>query len=481
MSQNPAASSLPRVLGPIAATAIVVGTIIGSGVFVKPHIIAKNVEYSGLVAMLWIVGGLLVLLGALAYAEVASVLPRVGGNYVFLGVAYGRLWGFLWGWVDFWIIRAASLAALGTIFSGSLAKVVGIDAVPSNPAGFWTRTGVTLLVLILLAWVNIRGVRWGSGLQVVVTAVKIGSLVFILALPWLLLAGGTPGPVSSTNLNPIWPDDWSSVQIAGLGSAFLGILWAYHGWQNIAGTAGEITNPQRNIPLSLLGGVAIVIFLYLGANLAYYTVMNRADMVATEDPATVAAVACDRLLGPVGVTFALLAIMISTFGSLNGNILVGPRLLFAMGEDGLAPRALSHVHPTYRTPDKAIALLVLWSCLLVAGTSILQATEVIKEKSPFDMLTDFAMFGAIVFETMAVVAVFVLRYTHPHVERPYKCPGYPIVPLLYVVLPAFILYNMFSHQQREIWSGVGIVLAGVVVYFALGLNRTAPAPVRESA
>jgi len=474
MNQNPT-NTLPRVLGSIAATALVVGTVLGSGIFRKPggpEGIAASVPASLPVAGLWILGGLLVFLGALALAEVASVLPHVGGNYVFLGVAYGRMWGFLWGWVDFGIIRSASLAALATAFSDALANQFGQWA-GGGVLGSWPRAGLTIGVIVLLGWVNIRGVRWGSGLQVLVTTVKVGSLLFILALPYFWLFSNNPGPVTTANLNPVWPEEGKSLTFAGLGTAFIAILWAYHGWGNIAPASGEITNPQRNIPRALLAGVGIVVFLYLTVNFAYYLIMNGQEMEKVTGGLTVAEVACGKLLGQAGLTFAALAIMISTFGALNGNILVGPRLLFAMGQDGLVPSSLSHIHPVYKTPDRAIIALVVWACILVVGANVVMEVLHLSGKTdPFDLLTNYAMFGSVVFETLGVLAIFVLRRTHAHVERPYRCPGYPWVPLLYVVLPAIIVVNYFANRQLEAGSAVLFVLVGVVVYFALGLNRT---------
>lgn len=467
MSQQPPVSSLPRVLGAVAATALVVGTVLGSGIFRKPHAIALAVESPGVVALLWIVGGLLVFIGALALAEVAAVLPHAGGNYVFLRESYGRIWGFLWGWVDFWIIRSASIAALGTAFADALANSLGgLDP--------WGRMGLTVSVLVFLAWVNIRGVRWGSGLQVVITTIKVGSLLFIMILPWVWLFSGDPGPVTTANLHPIWPDERSQISLGGLGGAFLAILWAYHGWGNIAPASGEITNPQRNIPRALLVGVLIVMGLYLSVNLAYYLILNTAEMQAATGPLSVAEVACGKLLGHAGLAFAAVAIMFSTFGALNGNILVGPRLLFAMGEDRMAPQALSHVHPRYKTPDLAIAVLTLWSCLLVVAASVLIETNVLdRGYSPFDRLTDFAMFGSVVFETLGVVAIFVLRWKLPDVPRPYKCPGYPWLPALYVLLPAYVIVNALTSPKGRFEATVGLVimLVGVGVFFACGLHR----------
>lgn len=475
-------SGLVRALGPWMATAVVVGTVIGSGVFKKPQAIAEQVPNFGLAALIWVMGGVLVLLGALAYAEVTVLLPRAGGNYVFLREAYGRLAGFLWGWVDFCIIRSASLAALATIFTESVHDILRNEAfqhavgLPSGTQlGFWPQRLLTVAVLAFLAWVNIRGVRWGGLLQLLITLIKIGSLVAIAVLPFLVLADWLAAPTRPDfgNLRPVWPDDWRQVSLGGLGTAFLGVLWAYHGWQNIGPVAEEVRCPQRNLPLSLLSGVAIIITLYLSANLAYYLVIPRLEMAGLKET-TVATRFSLRLLGSMGGAAASAAVMCSVFGALNGNLLVGPRLLYAMGDDGLAPRALGEVHARYRTPALAIAVLAGWSSLQVVTVALLTWLGWLAEsKSHFDRLTDFAMFGAVIFETLAVVAIFIFRKNRADADRPYRCPGYPWVPALYVVLPAFIVVNMFLHQDTilEALAGVGFIALGAAVYGVLGLGR----------
>lgn len=463
------------------ATAVVVGTVIGSGVFKKPQSVAENVHHFGLAALVWVLGGMLVLLGALAYAEVAVILPRAGGNYVFLREAYGRLFGFLWGWVEFWIIRSASLAALATIFTESLHDILRNEAFqqavglpPGTQLGFWPQRILTTSVLAILAWINILGVRWGGLVQLLITVVKIASLAAIALLPFAVFVGWIAAPVmpSFGNLPPIWPDDWRQLSFGGLGSAFLGVLWAYHGWMNIAPVAEEVRRPQRNLPLALLGGVAIIITLYLGANLAYYLVIPRVEMAGMKET-PVATEFSLRLLGPLGAAAASAAVMCSVFGALNGNLLVGPRLLYAMGEDHLAPRALAAVHARYRTPAVAILVLGVWSALQVVVVALLTRLGWLEEsKSHFDRLTDFAMFGAVIFETLAVVSIFVFRRRWPNAERPYRCLGYPLVPALYVILPACVLVNMFRHQLAEALAGVGFIALGAAVYAILGLGRS---------
>jgi amino acid transporter len=270
------------------------------------------------------------------------------------------------------------------------------------------------------------------------------------------------------------------------------VLWAYHGWMNIAPVAEEVRRPQRNLPLALLVGDALLIALYLGANLAYYLVLPQAEMAGLKNT-TVATEFCKRLLGPLGAAAASAAVMCSTFGALNGNLLVGPRLLYAMGEDGLAPRPLRTVHPRFRTPVWAILTLAAWAALLVVGGAALTRYRLpvfslggwsidlnVPEGKPlFDVLTDFAMFGAVIFETLAVVSIFVFRRKWPDAERPYRCIGYPVVPALYVLLPAFILSNMVVRQFLEVLTGVGFIAVGVGVYFVLGLGRPGPGGTKE--
>lgn len=480
-------STLIRALGPWMAMAIVIGTVIGSGVFKKPQLVADKVPTFGLAASVWLLGGLLALLGALALAEVAVLYPKAGGNYVYLREGLGPLFGFLFGWVEFWIVRAGSLAALSSVFAESLDRVLsnralrqalGLEA-NDDVLHFWEERWLTVGIIAALALVNVRGVKWGGAVQVFITTVKVGSLLAILALPFLVAAladasADVPRP-STDQLMPLWPDSWSAISWGGFGSALLGVMFAYHGWMNIAPVAEEVRRPQLNLPLALLGGTAVVIFLYLGANLAYNLVLTGSEMRAVRDT-TVATVFSERLLGPIGAAAASAAVMCSTFGALNGNLLVGPRLLYAMGEDGLAPRALAGVHPRYRTPAVAIVVMAAWAALLVLGVSFGTESGLLDpKKDNFNYLTDFAMFGAIIFETLAVATIFVFRWKYPDVERPYRCPLYPWVPALYVLLLLPVIANTFNEQRIESLVGVGFIGIGAVLYYFLLAGKATPA------
>jgi len=492
MATEPSSTNnLARVLGPWMATAIVVGTVIGSGVFKKAQAVAERVDEFGPTLMIWVLGGVLALMGALVIAEIAILLPRAGGNYVYLREGYGRPFGFLWGWVEFWIIRSGSIAALASIFTDSLHDVIkhyrGVP-ITQEVLSFWPRQSITVITILVLASVNARGTRWGGLLQLFLTIVKVGSLLGLALLPFLYTAF-TSDPtdiVTTANLLPWWPSNWETFRWSQLGGAMVGVLWAYHGWMNITPVAEEVRNPNRNIPRSLIIGTMLVTLLYVSVNYAYAMVVPRAEMAGLKNTA-VATVFSAKLLGDVGLLLASGALMVSVFGSLNGNLLVGPRLLFAMARDGLAPKPLSRIHSKYETPWIAIMILASWSCVLIVGGAALTRSRfdeiqlfgyaidpnIPAGKSLFDVITDFAMFGAISFETLAVSTIFVFRRRYPksQVELPYRCWGYPIVPIVYIAVMGTVLANMFISQQMESMIGLGFIALGAIVYWRVFARR----------
>ncbi len=496
---------LPRVLGPWMAVCVVVGTVIGSGIFKKPSAVAASVPDFGLAMVAWVLVGVITLMGSLALAEVAILYPRAGGNYVFLREGYGKWAGFLWGWVEFWIIRSGSIGALATIFTESLHEILRqARGMTGNEEllTFWPRQGVTITVIAVLGWINARGTRWGGALQLVITFVKVFSLLSIALLPWIVMALAleVPTPPTVERLQPLWPSDWSNVDWRKFGTALIGIFWAYHGWMNIAPVAEEVKNPSRNIPRALLLGTLTVIVLYLSVNLGYYLVIESSLMPSLGNR-TVAAEFCVRLFGPIGAMLASLAVMISVFGALNGNLLVGPRLLFAMGKDGLGPRWLTHIHPSFETPYLAQATLTSWTILMVVGAGCLLTfglpvfhlgdytfdLNLPPGANPFDLLTDYAMFGALSFETLAVASIFIFRARFPvgKVELPYRCPLFPVLPTLFVLAQFAVLGNMFTTRPTESLFGVGFMVTGALVYCgwfrnAKALDETPASSIEET-
>jgi len=500
----PTPASLPRVLGPWLAAALVVGTVIGTGVFKKAAAVAKPdaAPEFGLAVCVWVGVGVVTLLGALAFAEVAVRFPRAGGNYVFLREAFGRPMAFLSGWVDFGINRGACFAALAAMFTESLVNLIAeVRPDVAEAFGYWPQRAFTVALIVVLAVVNARGTLLGARVQFVVTLVKVASIVAIALIPVVLLClPSAPVQPTTAHMTPAWPSDFSLARLVGLGSAAVAVLWAYHGWMNLGPMAEEVTRPQRNIPLALLAGVGCLIVLYVSANVAYYTALAPADMVNSSDGTTVAREFCKRLVGPAGAMAASLAVMMSVFGAVNGNILVGPRLPYAMAQDGLAPGVFARLHDRFRTPTFATALLALWSILMVLVLGVLLQTNrelfaqwelkdgswVVKTnadggtqvESPFDLLTDFVIFGSVAFDTLAVVALFVLRRKHADrtAALPYKCVGYPVVPAVYVLAMAAVMVSMVlaDTMRWKVYVGLGFIAVGAGVYW-LAFGRKRPA------
>jgi amino acid transporter len=336
---------------------------------------------------------------------------------------------------------------------------------------------------LVLAAINAVGVRAGGGVQLAITIVKVVSLVGIFLLPFVVAVFASSETEvrhpDTGRLFPWWPEHWSALDWTKVGVAFLGVLWAYHGWMNVAPLAEEVRRPERNLPLALIAGVGIVIVLYLGANLAYSLILSRTELMRLDDPPVVTGFS-QHLLGRAGTAVASAIVMCSVLGALNGNLLVGPRLLYAMGEDRLLPTALGRAHPRFHTPVLATFILAAWACMLVLGVALL-LTMVQMKDSPFDVLTNHAMFGSVIFETLAVVSIFVFR--RRGVGRNtggYRCWGYPVVPALYVVLPALILVSMIVQEPLQAGIGAAVVGVGAGVYLMVKLWVRPRGPVAQT-
>lgn len=468
VAHHPSTSGLPRVLGLGDAVMIVVGSIIGSGIFLKPGIVAKELPGSfGLILLVWIGVGLVTLCGALALAELAAMLPHAGGPYVYLREAFGRLPAFLWGWTEFWIIRTASIGALAQASVEHLNKVA--------PLGRRELEGVAIAIIVGLAILNIVGTRWGARVQNVTVVIKVGLLAGIILLPLVTARADV------ANLSPWWPEEMGASLWRGLGLAMIAVLWPYDGWVNLSPIAEEIHKPQRNIPRALALGMCIVIGLYVSANVAYHLVLPMEEIARSK---TVAADVCQRIVGDWGGTVVALGVMISTFGAVNSNMLTGPRIYFAMARDGMLPASICQVHARFQTPAHAIALQSVWAvALLVAaydlpemlaacGASAAWVESV--RKSPFDTLTDFVIFGGSLFYAMAVGAVVVLRVRRPDLPRPYRTWGFPWTPLVYLALFAAVLVSLLIEKPVQTFAGSTVILAGVVFYRAW--SRWQPRP-----
>jgi amino acid transporter len=489
------AVTLPRVLGPVEAFCVVVGSVIGSGIFLVPATVAREVPFLSGIVLVWVVGGLFSAAGALTLAELGAMLPRAGGLYVFLRAAYGPLPAFLFGWVEFLVVRSGSMATLAAAFARYFVQL-------APPPGLirpdvWQACAAILAIAIVTA-VNVVGTRSGGSLQVVGTALKVGGLVVLILLPFLLGGG------SVSNLEPVWPVPAGGSIFVGMMAAMVSVLWAYDGWTNVTPLAEEIRDPGRNIPRALIWGMAVLICVYVTMTLAYHYVLPMKEVAEANREGgrvekAVAAVYCNSLLGSWGVAAISLLVMCSTFISINGNALTGPRAYFAMARDGLFPAGLCRVHQRFQTPANAILAQGIWAILLtVAGTilvmvkppdgdswpsAIRAAWSKLNQTPLYDVLYTYVIFGANIFYMLAIASVFILRVRRPDLPRPYRTLGYPVTPLLYVGAALLLLGNMVRDYNSRVQSlaGLGIILLGVPAYWffrrasgsSLGSHETA--------
>ena len=455
---------LLRVLGPGMAMAIVVGNVIGAGIFAKPGEIAANGGNFPLIIAAWIVGGILCLLGALCFAELAAMLPSAGGLYVYLREAYGRETAFLFGFNEFIFGRPASIGALAMFFVTLGAGVIGVQL--STLAA----VQLAIAVIAVMAWVNVMGVIWGGRVQGATTVVKAGFLGAIALLPFALQAAGYESLHWSNYATTVVPKtDHIATQFAAV---LLAVLWAYNGWHDVAPVAEEIRDPQKNIPWALLGGVCLLILLYVGVNLAYHAVLSMEQVQAAGEGT--AQVMIQTLLAPLGSRLAAVGagvmsavIMCSVFGAINSNLLLGPRIAFAMGRDDVFFRQLGKVHVNYRTPAVAIVVQATMSILLVVASGILvEYVERFRKTSIFTLMTDYVIFSASIFYMLCVLGVIILRLRHPEWERPYKTWGYPAVPVIFLASYLWFIAEVYVAKPDEAQTGLVLIAAGLPVFYA---------------
>jgi basic amino acid/polyamine antiporter, APA family len=427
------ADQLPRRLGLVSAIAVLVGTTIGSGIFRVPSSVAGHVGTVGAIALLWVVGAIVVLFGALTLAELAVMFPRSGGIYVFLREAYGPLPAFLFGWTELLVIRPSALGAIAMLFAEYFGALVSL-------APGMVRV-VAAGAILLLAAINIRSVTWGAAVQNASTAAKTLALAGLALLAFALGDGASGAFAGPIELAPL---SWG-----GFGLALVSVMWAYDGWADLTFIGSEVRDPARTFPRALLGGVAIVVAIYLAVNAAYLYVLTVPEMA---DRPLVAADVAGRVLGRGGASLVAAMVMVSAFGALNGATMTGPRVLFALAEDGLFFRPIAAVHSTWRTPWGAI--------LLAAGLGVGYVSV-----RTFEQLADSFVLGIWPFYALAVGAVFLLRRDRPDLERPYRTAGYPFVPLVFLIASLAMLLNALLEEPRSTLFGFGIILLGVPVYY----------------
>lgn len=432
------AGSLRRELGVFSAAMLVVGGIIGSGIFFTPSETARALPTAGWVLAVWALGGVVAFAGALTYAELGALIPEAGGAYVYIREAFGGLPAFLYGWMSLLLIASGALAAVAMGFAGYVEHFVTIDAVGG-------RIAVAAITIALLSLINYYGVKPGAIVQNIMTVAKVvalGALIVAGFALWNKLAGPPPVPGA--------PAPRASL-IAGLGAAFVPVLFTIGGWQQMNMVAGEIRDPGRNIPRALAIGIAIVVICYLGSNAAYLRALGRDGLAASN---AVAADAAARMLGPAGATFIAVAAMISIFGFVNVTILANSRIVFAMSRDGLFLAAAGRVHPRYGSPHIAIAVMAIWSLALL-----------FLSRGDIGVLLSGVVFADWIFFGLGAASVFVLRRSAPDAPRPYRVPGYPVLPAFFVVAAAAGIASSFYKSLRMSLLGSAILLLGVIIYY----------------
>jgi APA family basic amino acid/polyamine antiporter len=489
-----------RGLGLLDSTTIVAGSMIGSGIFIVSADISRQVGSSGGLLMVWIVTGLLTIAAALSYGELAAMMPKAGGQYVYLRESYSPLWGFLYGWTLFLVIQTGTIAAVAVAF----ARFLGI-LVPAVSPNTWivrpinlshnyavslsVQQSVGVLLILLLTFLNTRGLKLGKLIQNIFTSAKTLSLIALIVLGIFVGRNSAAIAANFTNwwtpqhVDPIKPDFSFVAPVSAAGGAFgllvafcvaqVGSLFSADAWNNITFTAGEVKDPKRNIPLSLALGTILVITLYCLANVAYLcTLPLTAIQNAPDDRVGTAALGV--IFGNWGAVIMAIAIMISTFGCNNGLVLAGARVYYAMARDGLFFKAtgkLNHKH----VPAIGLVLQGIWAALLVlprvrkygpdGGSLMDPATGLQQYGNLYSNLLDYVVFSVLIFYVLTIIGLFILRRKRPDAERPYKAFGYPIIPALYIVAASLIMLVLIAYRTSTTWPGLAIVLTGIPVYF----------------
>jgi APA family basic amino acid/polyamine antiporter len=441
--------SLDRAIGPVAATLLVIGGIVGSGIFLTTGIMAKALPSPGLLLLAWAAGGLFALAGALTYAEMSTMFPRAGGVYVYLHEAFGSLVGFLYGWAMLLVVLCGGCAAVAVGFADYLSyffpALSHAHVLLSVPIGSWTWTLsagqiVAVASLVFLGGVNYLGVRSGSGTNAVLTTAKMTGLV-LLAVFAVFASRVTPA------WTPVVPAGESSPFVA-FGVAMIAVLWANDGFYFLTYAAGEVRDPAKNMPRALTFGLLAVMAIYLTVNLAYLVALPMEELAGASRVAERAATA---LVGPSGATFVALTVVVSTFGCNAAAILAGSRLLYAMAADGIFFTAAAAVHPRYRSPHVAVVAVTIWSCVLALSGS-------------YEQLFTYVVFTSVLFSLFGGVALFRLRATRPNADRPYRVWGYPVVPALFVLGSIFVIYNTLVERPFESVAGLGLLALGLPAF-----------------
>ncbi|HXS28500.1 MAG TPA: amino acid permease [Steroidobacteraceae bacterium] len=452
-----------KAISRIDATALVVGSMVGSGIFIVSADIGRQVGSPGLLLAVWVLAGITTVIGALTYTELAAMFPSAGGQYVYLREGISPLFGYLYGWTLFLVIQTGTIAAVAvafarftSVFFPSLSPDVFLGLtlhLPSGPidVGFSPQRVLAIVTVILLTWVNFRGVRTAAIIQTSLTTLKVASLVGLIVAG--LLIGRNAHALAANFGAGFWPAGGLHLGVLpAIGAAMVGALFSMDAWNNVGFAGSELKEPRRDLPFAMVAGVTTVTVLYLLANLGYLSVLPLAGITSAPQDRVATAV-LQAVFGGAGLAIMAAAIMISTFGCNNGLILSGARVYFAMARDGLFFRRAGALDPKRQTPAFALVIQAVWTCVLcLSGT--------------YSQLLDYVIFAALLFYLLTAVSLFALRRTRPHAERPVPVPGYPWLPALYILITGAIAIDLLIVKPRYTWPGLLIVALGVPVYFA---------------
>jgi basic amino acid/polyamine antiporter, APA family len=458
-----------KAISRLDATALVVGSMIGSGIFIVSADILRQVHSPGLLLTVWVLSGLVTLLGALTYGELAAMFPKAGGNYVYLREGISPLFGYLYGWTLFVVIQTGTIAAVAVAFARFTSAVPGMewltpdvflgttirfpDPIGAINVGFSPQRIFAILSIVLLTWINVRGVRTAAFIQTSLTVIKTAALAALILLG--ITIGRNAAAIAANFGSNFWAGNALTLSVLPVvGAAMVGSLFSMDAWNNVGFASGELKNPEKDLPFAMAVGVLTVTTLYVLANVSYLSVLPG-EAIANAPQDRVGTAAMQAMFGPTGLVIMAVAIMISTFGCNNGLILSGARVYYAMACDNLFFKSAGTLHPRFKTPSLALIVQAIWTCILcLSGT--------------YGQLLNFVIFAAVVFYAVTAVGLFLLRRKRPDLPRPVRAPGYPVLPAVYIVLTTLIAVNLLVSPVTRTYAmlGLALVLLGVPVYYA---------------
>lgn len=469
-TNNTDKSGLIRGLGLVAAVSLILGNVIGTGVFFKARVMTCNVGSPTWVIIAWIAAGLLTLAGALTYAELASMKPKAGGEYVFLRDAYGKLPSFLYGWMQIFISKTGSQAAVAVAFAialndflgGGLKQVLFETTLFGANFEFTSLQIVAVIMIVIFTAINCASVIVGGQIATVLTFVKIALIAFVGLGAFLFVTTGGFGNFGLFNSGGACEDVAKSVTygsgeysfMAGFAAAMLGALWGYDGWNNLTLVAGEVKNPSRNLPLALIGGTSLIMVLYIFVHIAYFYVLDPTAVASVSKDSAVAKIVVEKFVTfgvGIAVTIFTVGLMISSIGTLHTSILAGARVPYAMAKDGLMFKSFKNLSAT-RVPVTALIFQGAWACILAMSGS-------------FDALTDYVIFGSWIFYAFVTSSIFVFRRKYPELKRPYKAWGYPVIPVLFILVATWLLITTVMSNPSKSAIGLVLIALGLPVYY----------------